>query len=61
MITFALAGSIVWKLALPMAAGQLIGGFLGAHATIRIGRPLVRYAVIAVSIALIFRLAWRML
>jgi uncharacterized membrane protein YfcA len=56
-----LHGSIVWTFALPMAAGQLIGGFLGAHATIRSGRTLVRYAVVAVSIGLLLRMAWGML
>jgi len=59
MVTFAAMGKIVWGLALPMAAGQVIGGWLGAHATIKVGRQLVRYAVIAVSLALIVRLGWR--
>lgn len=59
MVTFAARGLVVWKYALPMAAGQLLGGYLGAHATIRGGRQVVRFAVIAVSIALVARLAWR--
>ncbi len=61
MIAFAAKGLIVWQYALPMAAGQLIGGFLGAHLTIRVGRQLVRYAVIAVSIAMLLRLAWNLI
>lgn len=58
---FAWSGLVVWKLALPMAAGQVIGGFAGAHLTIRKGKTLVRYAVIVVSLALIARLVWRWL
>lgn len=49
-----------WDLALPMAAGQAVGGFLGAHLTIRRGRGLVRLAVLAVALALIVRLAWQL-
>jgi len=61
MLTFAARGLIVWKYALPMAAGQLLGGYLGAHATIRGGRQVVRFAVIGVSVALVARLGWRYL
>jgi len=60
MITFAALGQIRWAMALPMAAGQVIGGYLGAHATIKAGRALVRPVVILVSIALIARLAWNL-
>jgi hypothetical protein len=58
MVTFALHGWIIWKFALPMAVGQILGGYLGAHLTIRVGRQLVRWAVVVVSIALIVRLAF---
>ena len=58
MVAFSLAGAVIWSLALPMAAGQLIGGFLGAHATIRKGRSVVRVTTVLVSLALIGRLAW---
>lgn len=58
MATFAMMGLIRWHYALPMAAGQLIGGYLGAHLTIRVGRELVRYVVLVVSLALIAKLIW---
>lgn len=61
MLTFAWLGLIIWRLVLPMAAGQIIGGFLGAHLTIRLGKPLVRSFVVAVSLALILRLGWQYL
>jgi uncharacterized protein len=60
MAMFAWLGLIVWSYALPMAAGQVVGGYLGAHLTIRVGRKLVRYVVVGVSLALMLRLAWQM-
>jgi uncharacterized membrane protein YfcA len=61
MVVFAVKGLIVWKYALPMAAGQMIGGWTGAHVTIRHGRGLVRWVALAVSLGLVGRLAWQML
>lgn len=61
MVTFAWAGAVVWKVALPMAAGQALGGALGAHLTIARGQSLVRVAVIGMSLALVLRLGWQML
>jgi uncharacterized protein len=60
MTVFAINGLVLWHYALPMAAGQAIGGAAGAHLTIKVGRSLVRYAVIIVSLALLFRLAWQL-
>ena len=56
MLSFAVQGWIVVKFAIPMAIGQIIGGFLGAHLTIRGGRQIVRYAVVCISIALVIHL-----
>ena len=58
---FAFSGKIVWLYAVPMGFGQLCGGFLGAHATIKAGRGLVRYVGIVVSLALVLRLSWQMI
>jgi len=55
---FAWRGVVLWKVALPMAAGQLAGGWLGAHLAIRRGDALVRGAVIAVAFAAAAKLAW---
>jgi hypothetical protein len=60
-VSFAAAGLTVWSVALPMAAGQLAGSWAGAHLTIRRGQGLVRGTVIAVSLALVVRLAWSFL
>jgi uncharacterized membrane protein YfcA len=61
MIAFALLGLIQWKVALPMGAGQLLGGWLGASVTIKRGAGLVRVFAIVVSLALVGRLVYRMI
>ncbi len=58
MLLFAAQGNVLWHYALPMAAAQSLGAFTGAHLTIKHGRPLVRYATITVSLALLVKLSW---
>lgn len=53
---FAFRGVVVWRLALPMAGAQLLGGFLGAHLAIRGGDKVVRRVVLAVVAALVVKL-----
>jgi uncharacterized protein len=57
MILFAAQGWILWKAALPMAAGQILGAFIGAHITLRKGKSVVRIVTVMVCLALITRLA----
>jgi hypothetical protein len=57
---FASRGTVVWRIALPMAAAQLLGGWLGAHLAVRRGDVLVRRAVVAVALAAAAKLAWDM-
>ncbi len=54
---FASGGYIVWELALPMAFGQLLGGIIGAKLAMKGGDRIVRVLVLAVSGALIVKLA----
>jgi uncharacterized membrane protein YfcA len=54
---FAARGVVVWKIALPMAAGQFCGGWIGAHLAVRRGDALVRRVVVAVALALAVKLA----
>ena len=58
MALFAMRGAVVWRAALPMAACQLAGGWLGAHLAIRRGDAVVRRVVVAVALAAAARLAW---
>ena len=46
-LLFAARGRVVWHTALPMAAGQLVGGWLGAHLTVRGGERIVRWVVLS--------------
>jgi uncharacterized protein len=58
---FAYEGKIELRWALPMAAAQMVGGYVGARAAIKGGERVVRAGVLAVTIALVARLAWQML
>jgi hypothetical protein len=60
LVTFARAGSVVWAISLPMAAGQLVGGVVGARLALRGGAKFVRFAVVVITCALVVRLASQM-
>ena len=57
MLLFAVRGTVVWHTALPMAVGQLVGGWLGAHLTVRGGERVVRWVVVCVVAALVLKLS----
>lgn len=56
MLLFAARGAVLWQVALPMAVGQLLGGWVGAHLAIRGGDRVVRFVVLAVVLALVAKL-----
>jgi uncharacterized protein len=53
---FAWRGTIAWEVALPMAAGQLLGGLVGTRLALKGGARVVRAMVLVVSGALIVKL-----
>jgi len=55
LVLFAHRGVILWAIALPLAGGQMLGGFLGAHLAVRRGDRLVRAVVLAVVLALVLK------
>lgn len=55
---FTVNGSVMWELALPMGAGQLAGGLIGARLAIKGGAKLIRIMVLLVSGALVMKLAY---
>lgn len=57
LLLLASKGAVVWRVALPMAAAQLLGGHLGAHLAVRKGDVLVRRVVLLVVLALCVKLA----
>lgn len=58
LLLFAWRGLVLWQVALPMAAGQLCGGWLGAHLAVRRGDALVRRVAVVVSLALAAKVAF---
>jgi uncharacterized membrane protein YfcA len=55
---FAARGAILWKIALPMAAGNAAGAFVGARLAVKKGDPFVRVVVLVVVGALVVKVVW---
>ncbi len=56
------AGKVAWAVALPMAVGQALGAWTGAHLAVKGGERLIRGVVLLVVVALVAKLAvdlWR--
>ena len=49
-------GQVVWPVAVTMALGQVLGGYIGARTGIRYGATIIRPLVVVVSIALALKL-----
>jgi uncharacterized protein len=58
VVWFGSHGAILWSVSLPMAAGQFVGALVGAHIVLVRGAAIVRFAAVAVAIALIAKLAY---
>jgi uncharacterized membrane protein YfcA len=59
LMLFAAGGQVVWALALSMAVGQFMGGWIGAHLVLAHGARLVRPALVAASLAVSVHLLWQ--
>lgn len=57
VLLFASRGTIIWWLALPMAAANAFGAFVGAHLAVRRGDKFVRKVVLLVVVAVVIKLA----
>ncbi|MBS2012322.1 MAG: TSUP family transporter [Deltaproteobacteria bacterium] len=58
LLLFAIKGSVLWKVALPMAAANATGAFVGARLAIKRGDKLVRFVVLCVVTILVIKMAW---
>ena len=58
VLLFALGGEMLWLLGLSMAAGAMLGGWLGSHRALRFGARLIRPLLVAISLGLTGRLLW---
>jgi len=56
-LLFARRGTILWTVALPMAAANAIGAAVGARLALRRGDRLVRWVVLAVVLAVVVKLS----
>jgi uncharacterized membrane protein YfcA len=54
---FAVRGTVLWSVALPMAVGNALGASVGARLALRNGDRLVRWVVLAVVVAAMAKLA----
>jgi uncharacterized membrane protein YfcA len=58
VLLFAVGGKILWLLGLSMAAGAMLGGWLGSHTAMKFGARLIRPLLVAISLAMTGRLLW---
>ncbi len=58
VIVFALGGKTIWLLGLAMAAGAMLGGYLGSKFAMRHGARVIRPLMIVASLALTGKLVW---
>lgn len=58
VIVFALGGKMIWLLGFTMAAGAMLGGYLGSHFAMRHGARVIRPLMIIASLGLTGRLIW---
>lgn len=55
---FASRGAVLWKIALPMAAANAAGAFVGARLAVKRGDRFVRVVVLVVVAALVVKIGW---
>lgn len=60
VVSFALAGLVVWQDALVMACGALAGGYFGATMAVRIGPVWVRRGVIVIGFVIFVAMVWKL-
>ncbi len=58
LVTFAIQGTILWTVALPMAGANALGAWTGAHVAVKRGDKFVRIILIVVVAALVVKVGW---
>ncbi len=58
VLFFALGGKMLWLLGLSMAAGAMLGGWIGSHTAMRFGAQVIRPLLVILSLGLTARLLW---
>ena len=58
VLLFAIGGQMFWLLGLCMAAGAMLGGWIGSHTAMRFGAQVIRPLLVILSLGLTARLLW---
>lgn len=58
VLFFAIGGKMFWLLGLCMAAGAMLGGWIGSHTAMRFGAQVIRPLLVILSLGLTARLLW---
>jgi hypothetical protein len=58
VLFFAIGGKMYWLLGLCMAAGAMLGGWIGSHTAMRFGAQIIRPLLVVLSLGLTARLLW---
>jgi uncharacterized membrane protein YfcA len=58
VLLFALGGHMQWLLGICMAAGAMLGGWLGSHTALKFGARLIRPLLVTISLGMTARLLW---
>lgn len=60
VLSFALAGLVVWEDALVMACGAILGGYAGASMAVRVGQKWVRRGIVLIGLVIFVVMIWRL-
>ena len=58
VLLFAIGGKMFWLLGFSMAAGAMLGGWIGSHTAMRFGAKVIRPLLVILSLGLTTRLLW---
>jgi len=59
VVTFVIAGAVYWKQGIPMIAGGIAGGYVGAHYALKIPQAWIRIFVVLVGIGMTVYFFWK--
>jgi uncharacterized membrane protein YfcA len=60
VLSFALTGLVVWRIALLMAGAALIGGYFGSRMAVRVGQSNIRRVIVVIGFVITFVMLWKL-
>ena len=60
VLAFGISGLVLWPRSLLMAVGAVLGGYLGARTARRVGRVVIRRAIVVIGFVITVVMLWRM-